>query len=135
MRAYIHLCLELAHDVPGEIYDCRLRRHGREQEGKFVTGEPGKDSILRNAGLNSATDFDQEVVAYHVPPGVIDTFEFVEIEEEDGSKVIPWKRSVQAPMKLLEEQAAVWEAGQFIAKRENFGFRVKSTGVGLRSSP
>ena len=112
------------HRLGEQIEDALRRVRGRlavadvvEQHGELVAAEASGHVRAARAGVESARELDEHLVAGRVAQRVIDRLEVVEVDEDHrrGALVAPSARDRLT--NLLREHRAVGEAGDGIVKR------------------
>ena len=108
---------------PQHVDDAVRDRHGVaqlrsvvEQDGEFVTAEPGGDVRGSEDLAEAFRDTDQQPVAGCVTHGVVDDLEVVEVQEEDDRKPVD-RGLIEAGVDPIEEEGPVGEARQGVVIR------------------
>ena len=90
-----------------------------EQEAEFLSA-PARDDVRgAQAGANTATQCDQHLVADGVSVAVVDLFEEIDVENDEGERVPMPRGEPEAPLKLGLQMAPVVEAGKHVGYRED----------------
>ena len=87
----------------------RSSRIANSSPAKRATVSPGRTRVLQ-----PPRHLDQELVAGHVPEGVVDGLEVVEVDEEHGEVALAPAVAGEGVVQALREERAVGEAGEGI---------------------
>jgi hypothetical protein len=87
-----------------------------EQAGEFVAAETGDQVAGANSGAKAVGDGDEELVAGGVAKTVVDGFETVEVEEEEGGALTVVGCALEITAKEIEESGAIGETGEWIVE-------------------
>ena len=107
---------ERGDDPARHAFDVRVTSVG-EQNGELVAAEPGDDVGRPGAVRETLGDGDQERVAGLVAELVVDRFELVQIDVEEGSVLPGVLRAVHGVAQLGGELQTVGQAGELVMER------------------
>jgi len=83
-----------------------------EQDRELVAADPGERVGPADGGVQQPTDTRDQLVAGCVAERVVDELEAIEVEEEDGSRLVVSGRELERSLQLLAEASAVEQAGE-----------------------
>lgn len=94
----------------------------RQQHGKLLTAEPADHVEASLFGLQQSGEALQNDVPGLVPVPVVDQFEVVKVDHQDGKDLSVTVESVTLRLRTLQPAAAGQDAGQRIHVRQPFEF-------------
>ena len=97
--------IEGREDPPGDRRDV-LRRHVLKKDRELVATEPGGRIALANARQHPLTNLGENGIAGMVAMGIVDQFEVVEVDEEDGAAAVTASSAGQRVTEPVAEEAA-----------------------------
>src|SRR5580704_5232059 len=87
------------------------------EAAEFLPTDPAKYVVGTQHGSRDPTEFYECVVADVMTIGIVDRFEFVEIEQEQCRRAVFKGRAAQYGRAALQKIAAVGNAGQRVGQR------------------
>ena len=116
--------------------DLQLGGDGLAEDHELVPRETGQGVPGADQARHATGHGDQELVPDQVSVAVVDDFEAVEVDEEDGHRVPGAHTAQQGVLQVFEEEEAVRQAGERIVQGAAVKLlgRVLQLGPGLRVS-
>ena len=108
---------------PAEGFNARTVTFG-QHDHKFIATEPGKPRLpARRRGVlaefeQPLSDPRQQHIAKAMAQRVIDPFQLIKVDEQDGEIGFVFMRSADQVIQLLVKLGTVWQAGQRIVQRQ-----------------
>ena len=90
---------------------------GMEEDGELVTAQSGDDVGLTDTPGQTSCDDDEQLIAHLVPEGVVDHFEVVQIDEDQGRKTVGVADGAKPVGDLVLQQRPVGEPGERVVER------------------
>ncbi len=91
-----------------------------EEDSEFFAAVSGRDIDFADGGLEDLSDLVKDAVACGVSVGIVDTFEVVDIEHQDGERAFESAGGFELCVSAFHEGAVVEESGQSVTRGEVF---------------
>ena len=102
-----------------------------DPDDEFVAGQAGDHPFVADDLFQSSGQFDENPVAGVVAQRVVDLFETVQIQEEEGTAPVVFPGVAESGFEGFEEFVAVGQAGERVGPGQGFEVSAQLFGFGL----
>ncbi|MNT28432.1 hypothetical protein D3C72_1641190 [compost metagenome] len=95
---------------------------GFEHDDEFVAAKAGHGVGFAHAAHQAGGDLGQELVAHVVAQGVVEVFEVIEVDEQQGAEVLGALAGGDGALQAVQQQAAVGQAGEGVEEGQALDF-------------